>query len=256
MLVGNGVRLTSNPMRQMAAPLANVVHRASWMQAGARRNWWTHTGSDRRSGVPDGLRHPASWLMAPRAGGMAARNEVFITSTLGSLLLAEGRNLDGSTTLTFSVPNAALQLIVSATGTTAITFSGSSTLAGALSATGTTAVTFSVGTPTLGAIIDALGAIAITWSGTGTMSGVGSMSGSTVTESTLTADAIAASVWASVLESGLDAQDVMRILLAVAAGQTTIDGTTVVFKSADGAIDRVTAEMDGSERTTVTLNAA
>jgi hypothetical protein len=256
MLVGNGVRLNSNPMRQLSAPLANVVHRASWMQAGAGRNQWTHTGRDRRSGVPDGLLAPSSWRLPITGGGMSARNVVFVTTTLGSLLMASGRNVDGSTTLTFSVPNADLQLVVSASGTTAITFSGSSTLAGALDAIGTTAITFTVPTPTLGALIDALATVAVTWSGTGTARATGALAGDITPFTELSPQTLAAAVWAEVLESGLDAQDVMRVLLAVAAGKTDIVGTTVTFRDQADTKDRVTATMTGSERTTVAIDAA
>jgi hypothetical protein len=42
----------------------------------------------------------------------------------------------------------------------------------------------------------------------------------------------------------------------VAAGQTTIDGSTVAFRDQADTKDRVTATMTGSERTTVALDAA
>ena len=83
-LVGNGVRLgLSNPMRQLGAPLAHVVHRAGWGTPGAARNLWageaTVVGGASiadRSAIPDGHRHPSAWVMAPKNGGMAARFEL------------------------------------------------------------------------------------------------------------------------------------------------------------------------------------
>jgi hypothetical protein len=149
-----------------------------------------------------------------------------------------------------------LQLVVSASGTTAITFSGSSTLAGALDAIGTTAITFTVPTPTLGALIDALATVAVTWSGTGTARATGALAGDITPFTELSPQTLAAAVWAEVLESGLDAQDVMRVLLAVAAGKTDIVGTTVTFRDQADTKDRVTATMTGSERTTVAIDAA
>lgn len=255
MLIGNGVRLNSNPMRQMTAPLAGAAHRAESMQAGALRNWWTHTGSDRTSGRPDGLRHPSSWLMAPRAGGMSARNQVTITTTVGTLTLAAGRNIDGATTVTFSVPNAALQLVVSAVGATSITFTNTGTLAGALSAIGTSAITFTVPTPTLGAVINALASTAVTWSAGGTARATGALAGNITPFTELSPQSLASAVWADVIESGLDAGDVMRLLLAVAAGKTNIDGTTVTFRDQADTKARVTATMSGSERASVVVDA-
>ena len=60
--------------------------------------------------------------------------------------------------------------------------------------------------------------------------------------------------WTEVIESGLSAAEVLRIILAVQAGKTEIDGTTVKFRDVADAKDRVTASMTGSERTTVTLD--
>jgi hypothetical protein len=60
--------------------------------------------------------------------------------------------------------------------------------------------------------------------------------------------------WESLVEGTLTYQDAVRILLAVAAGQTDIENNVVKFKSQDGLTDRITATMTGSERTTVVLN--
>lgn len=255
MLVGNGVRLNSNPMRQMMAPLAGATHRAQSMQAGAKRNWFAREGVSRKAGVPDGLRHPSAWIMAPVAGGLSARNQVTVTTTLGPLLMAQGVNATGSTTLTWSVPSAALQLVVSATGTSAITFTNAATLAGALSAVGATTVTFSVPTVTLGAVISAMASTVLTWSTTGTARATGALEADSNPTVDLSPATLAAAVWAEVIESGLDAGDVMRLLLAVAAGKSDISGTTVTFRDQADTKNRVTAEMTGSERTTVVVNA-
>lgn len=254
MLVGNGVRLNSNPLRQLGAPLANVTDRANFMQAGACRNWWTHTGADKRSGVPDGVRHPIAWRMAPWAGGMSARNQVDVTWTVSTPTLAEGRNLTGAATVTWSAPNASAQLIVSAAGAATVTFSGTGSLSGALAAVGAATVTFTVPTPTLGAVVDAIGAAAIAWSATGAVTAKGWLVTDTSPSVDLSPATLAAAVWAEVLESGLDAADVMRLLLAVAAGKTDIVGTTVTFRDVDDTKDRVTATMTGSERTTIVLD--
>jgi hypothetical protein len=69
----------------------------------------------------------------------------------------------------------------------------------------------------------------------------------------------ASNPWTEVIESGYTATEVLRILLAVAAGKTDIVDTgsgtaTVTFRDVNDTKNRVSAEMTGSERTTITLN--
>jgi hypothetical protein len=69
----------------------------------------------------------------------------------------------------------------------------------------------------------------------------------------------ASNPWTEVIESGYTAQEILKILLAVSAGTTTITdlgggAATVKFKSVSGGLDRVNATMAGSERTSITLN--
>lgn len=69
---------------------------------------------------------------------------------------------------------------------------------------------------------------------------------------------IAQEVWNGfTVENGLAPAEVLRILLAVAAGKTSIVGsgpTTVTFRDTADTKDRVVASMTGSERDTVTLD--
>ena len=69
-----------------------------------------------------------------------------------------------------------------------------------------------------------------------------------------------ANPWTAPIEGAYTAEDVLKILLAVAAGKTTItpgsgETATVVFRDVNDSADRLTASMDGSERTDVILNA-
>lgn len=61
------------------------------------------------------------------------------------------------------------------------------------------------------------------------------------------------------VQGGYTVGDVLRILAAVAAGKTTItplggELATVEFEAIDDSVTTVTASMDGSERTSVTLD--
>lgn len=67
-------------------------------------------------------------------------------------------------------------------------------------------------------------------------------------------NALAEAVLGASVEGSLTLEQVLRVLLAVAAGETTIDGSVVTFRDAADTKDRVTAVMDGSERTSVTLD--
>ena len=65
--------------------------------------------------------------------------------------------------------------------------------------------------------------------------------------------------WTEIIEGTYTAAEVMRLLASVAAGKTTIvdngDNTaTVVFRDLEDTTDRVTATMDGSERTGVAID--
>lgn len=70
-------------------------------------------------------------------------------------------------------------------------------------------------------------------------------------------DAVAAAVAGSVVEGVLTTSDILRLVLAVLAGKTTITPgapTVVAFRDVADTKDRVSADMVGSERTAVTLD--
>jgi hypothetical protein len=203
------------------------------------------------------------------------------------LNVAQGRNIAGDTSLTFSLPNAQLQLVVSASGTTSITFTPDASLAGALSASGTSAVTFTVPNVTLGAILNAIATAGVTFTPAGLVNAIGHIAGDITPFTDLSPEGLAAAVWnaaaaesnaagsmgeklndagsasnpwTEVIESGFTAAEILRLLAAVAAGRTAItdngDETAIVeFTGLDGATVRVQADMEGSERVTVTLDA-
>lgn len=65
--------------------------------------------------------------------------------------------------------------------------------------------------------------------------------------------------WDSVIESGYTAGEILKVLAAFAAGKTSITplgggDATVVFRDLGDTKDRIEAGMEGSERTTITLD--
>lgn len=252
-LVGNRSVLHKSPGRFLAGTVASN-QRSAFSLPGMMANRFQSL-SRRDAAIPNGHLAPSAWSLPRTAGGLSARTFNDVTTTVNTLVLAAGRNIDGSTTLSWSVPAAQLQLVVSATGTATGTFSGSATLAGALSGSGATTVTFTVPTPTLGAVINALASTAVAWSASGTPRATGTLAGNITPFTELSPQSLASAVWTQVLESDLDATEVMRVLLAVAAGETAIDGTIVTFRDRADTKNRVTATMTGSTRTTVVLDA-
>lgn len=145
--------------------------------------------------VPSGHLAPSAWILPVKPGGMSAFTGTSITFTLGTLTLAEGRNLTGDVNFTFTVPGASLELVVSASGECTITWTPTGNLAGSLAAEGTTSITFTVDPTTLGAITDAIGTVGITFSGTATPYATGELSGDITPFTELSPQSLAAAVW-------------------------------------------------------------
>lgn len=211
------------------------------------------------AGVPYGHRHPSAWIMPRSAGALSGFTAVRGQLTVGTLNVAAGRNLVGSTSVTWSVGPSLLELVVSATGSATVTFTTTGNAAAALSAPGSSSVTFTAGPSTLGAIIDALASASVTFSTSATPRAVGYLAGDVLPYATLSPENMAIAVWERILEAGYSAQECMRILTAVAAGKTDITdlgggSATVVFRNLADTKDRVDADMTGSERTSVTLD--
>lgn len=121
------------------------------------------------------------------------------------------------------------------------------------------------GSSSVVASLTALGHMLFALTAGGTVTGnfagtTGDMSADiTVSGDTLTTLNVGDAVWQKICEAGLTYQDVQRILLAVAAGKTTINNlggglAEVSFRDQADSKDRVFAEMTNSERTTVTVD--
>lgn len=168
--------------------------------------------TDDKASVPSGHRPPSAWTLARKPGGLSAFVGLDVDVSVADATIAAGRNLDGSTTIAFTVPDAALQLVVSAAGEATITFTASGTLAGALSATGSTTVAFTVSTATLGAIVDAVGAATATWSTSATPSAIGHLAGDITPYTELSPQSLASAVWSALSADNNTAATMGRLL--------------------------------------------
>lgn len=253
MLVGNGVRLNSNPMRQMGAPLAAVVHRAGWAQSGAIRNFYAGKGTvvagvsiADRSGFPSGVRHPASWSMAPKGGGMSSRYESTISLSSSGLMVG-GITTTGTAALSLSA-TAIGSLLAQMIGTTTITVGGTGFASASLNASGSATITMG-GTALLGALASGTATGVIAMAGTLTPYATGNMI-ATTEESGLTPAGIANRVWAQVIEAGFSADQILRIVAAHAAGAATgLEGSNPQFTGLDGSTLRIDGTYSAGTRT-------
>lgn len=280
MLIGNGVRLASNPQRLLGGANAHSVNRANWGWLGARNNAQMEAALA-KSGEPNGYRHPASWIPPMKPGGLSAYNTIAASGDILPVNLAGGLNGAADLAGAGDITAANLALVVSAVA--ALVGSGDITadITGKLEAAADLAGS--------GDIVAALGALAelvasLTGSGdaSGTALGKAYMSADiVVTGELLNTANVAAAVWEAVagaynsagsmgeklndagsasnpwteiIESGYTAAEILRLIAAAAAGKVSINGTTgdVTIRDLADTKNRIVAETtpDG-ERTSV-----
>jgi hypothetical protein len=278
----NTTLLAQLPLRQIGG--SPGTFRAMWSR-GDRLNQSVGQGiSSKLAGIPSGHLAPSSWVLPYKPGAMSSFTQCVVTLTPGTLNLAAGINLDGTSTFTFAVGPSDGQLVASAIGSTSITFSAAANLAGALSAAGSTSFSFTVNNATLGAIVDAVGAALVQVSASANIRATGNLSGDITPFTELSPQSLSAAVWEAlasayntpgsmgellnsagsaadpllgVVEGGLTLRDVMRLLLAVNAGDATgLESGAMVFKSQDGTTDRVEATYSSGARTVTAVDPA
>jgi len=276
----NTTLLAQMPLRHLGGAVGTL--RPMWGRTDLRNQSVGEGIPSKLAGIPSGHLAPSSWTLPYKPGAMSSFTNLVVTVTPGTLNLAAGRNISGDTTVTITVNPADGQLIVSAVGSTSITFNLAANLAGALSASGSTAVTFTVNNATLGAIVDAVGATLVQFSASATPRATGNLSGDITPFTELSPQSLSAAVWEALasayntpgsmgellnsagaaadpllgtVEGGLTLRDVLRILLAVNAGDATgLEGSSMVFKSQDGTVDRVEATYSSGARTVTSVD--
>ena len=261
----NGTLLAAQPQRYLSCAAGQF--RQLWDKTDLRNQSVGEGISSQLAGIPSGHLHSSSWVLPTKPGAMSSFTNLQITVTPGSLNLAEGRNLVASTTVTITVNNAQLDLIVDAIGSIAITFSLSATLAGALEAIGNIPITLTVNNATLGAIVDAVASTLINITTAATIRADGELSGDITPFTPLSPQSLAAAVWQALasdynaagtmgnkLNSAASAGDPWSTLLpgSYAAGEAGfILGNQVlteadIVKIADIVLRRSTANVEAS----------
>lgn len=274
MIIGNGVRLTGNPNRSMAAPLANSQVRSGWNKTGALRNMYTSGDADPKDGIPSGMRHPHVWLLPKTAGGLASRyiiaGDADLTGNLaggvngtaaiagvgvistadGAIIAALVAALDGAGTITA----ADITAIVHAEIIAALAGTGAITTANMVSLLYTAAILAGGGTiPT--ADLEAIGLAQAAPAGVGALGGTSRATGDMAAAITLGAslelspDNLAAAVKSALMDTELDGYtvgDIIKLTSAVLLGKSSGGATSPVFRSLDDTEDRVSGEVDAS----------
>ena len=249
--------------------------------------------TDDKFSVPSGNRHPVAWIMPRKAGGLSSNFALTMSMTMtGSGVY--GRNLSVNAPFSLDVSQANLALVVGGVASIPMSFTmtPNPNLVGVLlAASSFTGMEFTVN-PTLGAKSGLGVTIPMTFSLNSTATAKGSLSanitgeGAAVTPTSVAAEvwntvaaafntagtmgnklnaagsggvdynALAAAVWQYVVESGITAEEAMRIYGAVLSGKVSGAGTgTEVFTGMDGTTVRVTSTVDAQgNRTSVVVD--
>lgn len=223
---------------------------------GAIRNITAGQGiTDGTVSLPSGNRHPNVWMQPQKSGALASRNAIVGNGNISAAVLAVKLALadiggDGT------ISNATGGLIVQALA--AIT--GSGTIAGANLQAFLAAVAALTGSGDAEGTAVGYGAILAALTGSGeadaTLPAFGEMNADlTVTGTGLSSANVGQFVWSYLIENGLSAEQVQRLLLAVAAGDATgLEGTNPVFKAQDGTTTRIDATYSSGTRTIDSIN--
>jgi hypothetical protein len=156
--------------------------------------------------------------MPYQGGAMSAFTFKGITFDVASLSVAAGRNIDGSAVITFTVGPSQLDLIVSAVGSSSVTFTADGTLLVALNAEGSATLNFTVGPSTLGAEAGLFGSSTVTVTLTGTMLGQGNLAGDITPFTELSPQSLAAAVWSALAADYNDADTMGNKLNLASSG--------------------------------------
>lgn len=285
MLIGSHSVFSKSPGRFLSGTSVSG-DRSNFNQSGVNRNKFQTFA--KFSSVPNGYSPGYAFTAAQQSGGLATYRTLSASTTQTAASLVSGINNVAALSASCTITNAQLAQIVSLIA--AISASGGITNAQLAAITDLVASISATGTITdaqLGAIVSLVASIGATGQFTNAADfSTAEISASISSLTALSPETLSAAVWnasisafnssgtmgeklndagsatnpwTEVIESGYTATEVLRILLAVAAGKTNIvdlgGGTaTVTFRNQADTKDRVTADMTGSERTTIAID--
>lgn len=263
-LLGNYSVYHKSPASFMAGQSVSDV-RSNNNKVGISRSPYSYGNFSNMNSVPNGSRPPYSWIIPQKTGGLAAYTSVQGLGVYSNSNLAGGVNGNTSSPNTIlgsgSITSADLALImfmvaiINGTGN----FDFPPNISGVIKAIANLQGSGSVSNPVLGAILDAVANLLGSGNlSTANMVATAYIEASILPYTELSPQSLAQAVMASIVETGMDLTQAMKLLTAVSAGKTAIvnlgGGTaTVTFRDVNDTTDRVVADMTNSDRTTVTL---
>jgi len=251
---------------------------ANFARTGAKRNITAGEGiSSGLVSLPSGYRHPGAWMMPQKPGALSARNTVTGSGSASATALAvklATADLTGDGDLA-AFGSLIVQLVADLVGSGDISDADLKAFLQAVAGIGGTGGISSAQATGLGKLIAAmtgLGSVDSTLTGSGeltadiTVTGTG-LSTANVGEAVWSALAAAnnsagsmgeklndagsaSNPWTEIIESGLTAAEILKLITASVAGSATgLESGSPVFKSIDGTVDRITATYSGGTRT-------
>jgi len=251
---------------------------ANFARTGAKRNITAGEGiSSGLVSLPSGYRHPGAWMMPQKPGALSARNTVTGSGSASATALAvklATADLTGDGDLA-AFGSLIVQLVADLVGSGDISDADLKAFLQAVAGIGGTGGISSAQATGLGELIAAmtgLGSVDSTLTGSGeltadiTVTGTG-LSTANVGEAVWSALAAAnnsagsmgeklndagsaSNPWTEIIESGLTAAEILKLITASVAGSATgLESGSPVFKSIDGTVDRITATYSGGTRT-------
>ena len=271
MIVGNGVRLISNPNRYFDAPVAHTTVRSGWNMRGALMNLFTAEGVSKKEGIPSGARNPHVWLLPRVAGGLASRNNVLGGSGLSGNLaggVAGVADLEGVGAISLADGGIIAALVAALAGAGVVSEADISAIVyaeieallsgyGAVVTAETSSLLFTAAVlagsgdvPT--ASLQALGLALADLAGSGSAAGSASAKGFMGADISLGAslelspESVASSVKQALMGAELDGytlEDIIKLTSSVLLGKSS-GGSNPVFRSLDDTAVRVSGEVD------------
>jgi hypothetical protein len=200
-----------------------------------------------KAGMPNGYRHPAAWFLGQKGGAISSRNEAAV-SIAATAVGALGRNMVGTSTITFDIPPVLGGLIAGAVGSASIIISAVGSITATIGSPGMATISISA-SATPGAEGWLIGAGTVSIGGTLVSYARGHMQGTTE-EAGLTPTGIANAVWNKIIDAGYTADEILKLLAAHAAGDADgLEGATTTFESLDGSKTRITGSVAAGTRT-------
>jgi hypothetical protein len=206
-----------------------------------------------RTGWPNGYRAPAAWQLPQKGGAITSRNECALTITVTGV---GAKGLPGSGTATITLDATALGgLIAGGVASATVTIGASGDVLATLGAPGSAEISIA-GSAVMGALGWLVSEAVVTIDGELVSYGIGRMDGTTA-EAGLSPTGIANAVWAKIIEAGFSADEVLRLLVAHAAGDATgLEGAATEFLSLDGTKTRIAGGVAAGDRTITARDAS